>query len=342
MLRNDQLDQWDRDAFLPPLDPSRPVRARRDAEPDHHRRQRRLHRRPRRHQAARRLRRALLRQCRLWPHRDRRGDRHAGAGARLLPRLCRPRHRGLDHAGPHDPGARAEEHVARSISASAAPTPTRPTSSWSGTTTTSSAGRDKKKIISRWRGYHGSGLMTGSLTGLELFHKKFDLPLAAGDRTPRRPTTSAAPTRRCREEEFSAYCAAKLEELILREGPDTIAAFIGEPVLGTGGIVPPPEGLLGGDPGGAEEVRHPADRRRGGHRLRPARQHVRLRPLRHRARHHHHRQGPDLRLCAAVRLDHLGQGLEGAGARHRRARRRSAMAGPIRPIRSAPPPASPT
>src|SRR3546814_3820214 len=37
---------------------------------------------------------------------------------------------------------------------------------------------EKKKIVSRWRGYHGSGLMTGSLTGLELFHKKFDLPLA--------------------------------------------------------------------------------------------------------------------------------------------------------------------
>ena len=37
---------------------------------------------------------------------------------------------------------------------------------------------EKKKIISRWRGYHGSGLMTGSLTGLEGFHKKFDLPLA--------------------------------------------------------------------------------------------------------------------------------------------------------------------
>ena len=37
---------------------------------------------------------------------------------------------------------------------------------------------EKKKIISRWRGYHGSGLMTGSLTGLELFHKKFDLPMA--------------------------------------------------------------------------------------------------------------------------------------------------------------------
>ena len=38
--------------------------------------------------------------------------------------------------------------------------------------------REKKKIISRWRGYHGSGLMSGSLTGLELFHNQFDLPLS--------------------------------------------------------------------------------------------------------------------------------------------------------------------
>jgi L-2,4-diaminobutyrate transaminase len=44
------------------------------------------------------------------------------------------------------------------------------------------------------------------------------------------------------EEEFSAHCAAELEALIEREGADTIAAFIGEPVLGTGGIVPPPAG----------------------------------------------------------------------------------------------------
>lgn len=99
----------------------------------------------------------------------------------------------------------------------------------------------KKTIISRWRGYHGSGLMTGSLTGLELFHKKFDLPLDQVTHTEapyyfRRPDASMS------EEEFSAYCAAKLEELILKEGPDTVAAFIGEPVLGTGGIVPPPKG----------------------------------------------------------------------------------------------------
>ena len=99
----------------------------------------------------------------------------------------------------------------------------------------------KKKIISRWRGYHGSGLMTGSVTGLELFHKKFDLPLAQVLHTEapyyyRRRDVAMS------EEAFSADCAARLEEMILAEGPDTIAAFIGEPVLGTGGIVPPPAG----------------------------------------------------------------------------------------------------
>lgn len=100
---------------------------------------------------------------------------------------------------------------------------------------------EKKKIISRWRGYHGSGLMTGSLTGLELFHKKFDLPLS-----PVLHTDAPYYFRRTdpgqSEEAFSAQCAANLEALIEREGADTIAAFIGEPVLGTGGIVPPPAG----------------------------------------------------------------------------------------------------
>lgn len=44
------------------------------------------------------------------------------------------------------------------------------------------------------------------------------------------------------EEQFVAYCVDELEELIAREGADTIAAFIGEPVMGTGGILPPPKG----------------------------------------------------------------------------------------------------
>jgi L-2,4-diaminobutyrate transaminase len=99
----------------------------------------------------------------------------------------------------------------------------------------------KKKIISRWRGYHGSGLMSGSLTGLHLFHQQFDLPLDTV-----RHTTAPYYYRRAdvsqSEEQFSAQCAADLEALIEAEGADTIAAFIAEPMLGTGGIVPPPEG----------------------------------------------------------------------------------------------------
>ncbi|MEP2639274.1 MULTISPECIES: aminotransferase class III-fold pyridoxal phosphate-dependent enzyme [Roseobacteraceae] len=99
----------------------------------------------------------------------------------------------------------------------------------------------KKKIISRWRGYHGSGLMTGSLTGLELFHKKFDLPL-----TQVLHTTAPDYFRRAdlgqSEAQFVAQCVADLEAQIETEGADTIAAFIGEPLLGTGGIVPPPAG----------------------------------------------------------------------------------------------------
>jgi L-2,4-diaminobutyrate transaminase len=100
---------------------------------------------------------------------------------------------------------------------------------------------EKKKIISRWRGYHGSGVMTGSLTGLSLFHNAFDLPRAPILHT-EAPYYFRREDRSMSEEQFSAHCAAKLEEMILAEGPDTIAAFIGEPILGTGGIVPPPKG----------------------------------------------------------------------------------------------------
>lgn len=99
----------------------------------------------------------------------------------------------------------------------------------------------KKKIISRWRGYHGSGLITGSLTGLELFHKQFDLPLAPVLHT-EAPCFFRRPDTDMNEADFVAHCARQLESLIQREGAETIAAFIAEPVLGTGGIVPPPTG----------------------------------------------------------------------------------------------------
>ena len=100
---------------------------------------------------------------------------------------------------------------------------------------------EKKKIISRWRGYHGSGVMTGSLTGLELFHNAFDLPRAPILHT-EAPYYFRRADRSLSEEQFSQHCADKLEEMILAEGPETVAAFIGEPILGTGGIVPPPAG----------------------------------------------------------------------------------------------------
>ncbi|GHA16395.1 aspartate aminotransferase family protein [Devosia pacifica] len=100
---------------------------------------------------------------------------------------------------------------------------------------------EKKKIISRWRGYHGSGLITGSLTGLQTFHNKFDLPLSPILHT-EAPYYFRRPDMNMSEEQFVAHCVSELEALIEREGADTIAAFIGEPVLGTGGLVPPPEG----------------------------------------------------------------------------------------------------
>ncbi|RWD45515.1 MAG: aminotransferase class III-fold pyridoxal phosphate-dependent enzyme [Mesorhizobium sp.] len=99
----------------------------------------------------------------------------------------------------------------------------------------------KKKIISRQRGYHGSGLLTGSLTGLEFFHNHFDLPFDVV-----RHTTTPHWYRQAKQEEteeaFSKRCAEELEALIIAEGPETVGAFIGEPVLGTGGIIPPPKG----------------------------------------------------------------------------------------------------
>ncbi len=99
----------------------------------------------------------------------------------------------------------------------------------------------KKKIISRWRGYHGGTVMSGSLTGLENLHRAFDLPQGPVLHTIT-PHYFWHAEPGMSERDFSRVCAGRLEALIQTEGPDTVAAFIGEPVLGTGGIIPPPEG----------------------------------------------------------------------------------------------------
>lgn len=99
----------------------------------------------------------------------------------------------------------------------------------------------KKRIIARERAYHGNTVMAGSMTGLNFYHNFMDLPVSAVLRTGA-PHHYWGSNPGETEEEFSSRRAGELEDLILREDPETIGAFIGEPVLGTGGLVPPPAG----------------------------------------------------------------------------------------------------
>jgi L-2,4-diaminobutyrate transaminase len=99
----------------------------------------------------------------------------------------------------------------------------------------------KKKIISRLRGYHGCSVVSGSMTGMSFYHDHMDLPFSGILHTGAPHHYWGAQAGET-EVEFSKRLADELEGLILREGPETVGAFIGEPVLGTGGITPPPEG----------------------------------------------------------------------------------------------------
>lgn len=99
----------------------------------------------------------------------------------------------------------------------------------------------KKKIIARERGYHGCSVVSGSMTGLSFYHDHMDLPVSGILRTGV-PHFYRGALPGETDEEFSARRADELEALILAEGPDTVGAFIAEPVLGTGGITPPPTG----------------------------------------------------------------------------------------------------
>lgn len=101
----------------------------------------------------------------------------------------------------------------------------------------------KKKIISRLKGYHGVTVASASLTGLPYNHIDFDLPIAGILHTSCPHHYRYAEPGES-ELDFSARLAAELEEMILREGPDTVAAFIAEPILGAGGAVTPPEGYF--------------------------------------------------------------------------------------------------
>ena len=104
---------------------------------------------------------------------------------------------------------------------------------------------EKHKIISRERAYHGVTIAAASLTGLPANHTHFDLPFEAlGILRTGAPHFYRDGLPGETEEEFVARRARELEELILAEGPDTVAAFIAEPINGAGGVVVPPAGYF--------------------------------------------------------------------------------------------------
>ena len=100
---------------------------------------------------------------------------------------------------------------------------------------------EKKKIISRLGGYHGVTVASGSLTGLPPFHANFDLPIPQVLHT-NRPHYYRDAEGAESESDFCERIVANLQDLIVREGPETIAAFIAEPILGAGGVIVPPAG----------------------------------------------------------------------------------------------------
>lgn len=104
---------------------------------------------------------------------------------------------------------------------------------------------EKKKFLARNKGYHGITIASGSLTGLPGNHVDFDLPAI--------PVIHLTCPHHWKwgeegesEAEFTARLLKEAEDTILAEGPETIAAFIGEPVMGAGGVMTPPEGYWPG------------------------------------------------------------------------------------------------
>lgn len=101
----------------------------------------------------------------------------------------------------------------------------------------------KKKIIARRRGYHGVTVASASLTGLPAMHAQFDLPLPQVRHvTPPYSLWERQPGED--DAAFVARLADELDALIVAEGPETVAAFIAEPVQAAGGVLPPPAGYF--------------------------------------------------------------------------------------------------
>ena len=102
---------------------------------------------------------------------------------------------------------------------------------------------EKKKIIARQGAYHGSTLAGASLSGLPHMHGSFDLPLDRFIHVDAPHYWRNAPAG-ISELDYSDLLATNLEECIVRNGPETVGAFIAEPIQGAAGVIPPPEGYF--------------------------------------------------------------------------------------------------
>ena len=100
---------------------------------------------------------------------------------------------------------------------------------------------NKKRMIARDGAYHGSGQMSAALTGFGYCHDGFDVPLDMVLRTGRPHYLRDAEIGES-EVAFSKRRATELDALITTSDPDTIGAFIGEPAMGAGGVIMPPDG----------------------------------------------------------------------------------------------------
>ncbi len=178
----------------------------------------------------------------------------------------------------------------------------------------------RKKVISRMRAYHGVTIASASLTGLPNNHRSFDLPLpnilhtgsphfykdgAPGESEEAFATRRAEEPRRPDPEGRAGY-----DRGLLRRAGD-----------GRGRRHRAAGDLLGQDPGGPEEIRHPAGRRRGDLRLRPHRQDVRLRDLRHQARRARGLQADHLELFPVLGDHHERQDVRADRGREQQDRR---------------------
>jgi adenosylmethionine-8-amino-7-oxononanoate aminotransferase len=100
--------------------------------------------------------------------------------------------------------------------------------------------KSKKKIISRIDGYHGSTYMAMSITGVKFDHIGFDI-----DEELVHHISCPNPYRRAEGQSLEGFCDEKVQELedkILELGPDNVAAFFAEPIMGAGGVIVQPDG----------------------------------------------------------------------------------------------------